>query len=258
MKERVLIMSEDAHDSNNKIIPPSDEHNPLEVECPFCLSQPFYSCISTDTQKPMPFFHIERRNARSKPLPSTRTAEDEGGCEDCGRPYPHGLDMVLTKKQWVAIYPEDSGVLCPSCIVNRAARLPGSIAVYAHIVKGEHYDSPDSLEGMILALREENADYAAASQPSRTPAVTKVLNPKTFNEACEIYEKLLGEKFALERTIATLRAEITKYVVYNQELLAERLRNHDELGRSGKYQMELRERAERAEAEIEELRKGGK
>jgi hypothetical protein len=83
-------------------------------------------------------------------------------CIDCGRPYPHGLDLVLTKKQWLMVHPDDHGVLCPSCIVNRAAELPRAISIYAHIEFGEHFDlSDDALEKIVLAIRLENADYCA-------------------------------------------------------------------------------------------------
>ena len=85
-------------------------------------------------------------------------------CVDCARPYPHGLDLVLTKKQWLMIHPDDGGVLCPSCIVNRAAKLDGAISVYGHIELGEHYDFQGNVpERLILAIRLENADYCAAN-----------------------------------------------------------------------------------------------
>lgn len=82
------------------------------------------------------------------------------GCMDCGRPYPHGLDMILTKAQWLRINPADGGVLCPSCIVNRAEKLPAAISVYAHIICGEHYDSKDSLEHTLIASRMETSNYS--------------------------------------------------------------------------------------------------
>jgi hypothetical protein len=69
-------------------------------------------------------------------------------------------------------------------------------------------------------------------------------------------------RFWFENQIAKLKAELTqaltslaKYVGYNEKLLAERLRNHEELGNSGRYQMELRERAELAEASLAEAQK---
>ena len=84
-------------------------------------------------------------------------------CMDCSRPYPHGLDMILTLKQWTMIHPDRGGVLCPSCIVNRAAQIEGTIAVYAHIVRSSDDKSEDPLASIIEAMRMENADYCSAN-----------------------------------------------------------------------------------------------
>ena len=54
-------------------------------------------------------------------------------CLDCGalyREFP--LDMTVPDDQWLMIHPEgEGGILCASCIVRRAAKLPGIIAVRA-------------------------------------------------------------------------------------------------------------------------------
>ena len=54
-------------------------------------------------------------------------------CLDCGalyRKFP--LDMTIPDDQWLMIYPEgEGGILCAGCIVRRAAKLPGIIAVRA-------------------------------------------------------------------------------------------------------------------------------
>jgi hypothetical protein len=94
-----------------------------------------------------------------------RVSEDrlDVSCVDCGRPYPHGLDVVLTKKQWREIHPDDGGVLCPSCIVNRAAKIDGAISVLAHIVTTDNIEPQDVPETMIHAMRLENADYSRSS-----------------------------------------------------------------------------------------------
>jgi hypothetical protein len=52
-------------------------------------------------------------------------------CLDCGdEEIP--LDTDLTGEQWSMICPEH-GVLCASCIVRRAATLPGVISTCLHI-----------------------------------------------------------------------------------------------------------------------------
>ena len=85
----------------------------------------------------------------------------EVDCLDCGREYPHGLDMVLTRKQWLMVNPDCDGVLCPSCLVNRAGKIEGSLSVYAHVVLGQHYGEIGTLDQMLVALRLENAAYAS-------------------------------------------------------------------------------------------------
>jgi hypothetical protein len=89
-------------------------------------------------------------------------------CLDCGRPYPHGLDVVLTKKQWRMINPDDGGVLCASCMVNRASLLPEVIGVDAYIVFAPDYDTgSDTVGNMLTTLRLENADYCRETLEAR-------------------------------------------------------------------------------------------
>ena len=58
-------------------------------------------------------------------------------CMDCGVPYREfPLDTTLPDEQWRMIHDSDGGVLCASCIVRRAAKLPGVIAVRAVIEFG--------------------------------------------------------------------------------------------------------------------------
>jgi len=55
-------------------------------------------------------------------------------CLDCGKPYSEfGLDMLLPDEQWLMIHPEKDGLLCASCIVKRASKLPAAIVVKATI-----------------------------------------------------------------------------------------------------------------------------
>lgn len=55
-------------------------------------------------------------------------------CIDCGLTYEEfGLDMTLPNEQWLMIHPDEDGILCANCIVKRAGKLEGSIAVRAKI-----------------------------------------------------------------------------------------------------------------------------
>ena len=64
------------------------------------------------------------------------TAEDRAAlrCMDCSAIYADfPLDTTLPDEQWRMIHDSDGGILCASCIVKRASRLPKVIAVRATI-----------------------------------------------------------------------------------------------------------------------------
>lgn len=64
---------------------------------------------------------------QSDPIPKAQ-------CLDCGKPYADfSLDLLLPRWQWLQIHPADSGVLCANCIVDRASKLAGAVAVHAVI-----------------------------------------------------------------------------------------------------------------------------
>ena len=70
-----------------------------------------------------------------------KMAELMDGCLDCSLPYEEfGLDMTLPDNQWLMIHPEENGLLCANCIVKRAEKLQGSIAVRAKIALAEELD----------------------------------------------------------------------------------------------------------------------
>lgn len=61
-------------------------------------------------------------------------------CLDCGADYAAvPMDVVLSKAQWLLLNPDDGGVLCPSCLVARAAKLPGAINLTARITFAEDF-----------------------------------------------------------------------------------------------------------------------
>jgi hypothetical protein len=81
-------------------------------------------------------------------LAATEPREGEDStqiCEDCGRRYE--LSLVFKREDWLRINPKDSGMLCPTCMANRAEKLPHGIYV----------------EGRIL-FADDVADRPAASQ----------------------------------------------------------------------------------------------
>ena len=55
---------------------------------------------------------------------------DRLACMDCGKPYADfPLDATLPDEQWLMIHDSHGGVLCANCMVARAAKIPGAIAV---------------------------------------------------------------------------------------------------------------------------------
>ncbi len=59
---------------------------------------------------------------------------DQVKCLDCGKPYSEfPLDSTLPDEQWRMIHNSEGGILCANCMVARAAKLPGTIAVRMRI-----------------------------------------------------------------------------------------------------------------------------
>jgi hypothetical protein len=60
---------------------------------------------------------------------------------DCGLDYgQYPLDVVLKKEQWLLIHPDDGGVLCANCIVERASRLQAVINLSVRITFARDFD----------------------------------------------------------------------------------------------------------------------
>lgn len=53
-------------------------------------------------------------------------------CLDCERPYSEfGMDVHLPRSQWLAIHPDEGGVLCAQCIVNRVSqKMDGATVIH--------------------------------------------------------------------------------------------------------------------------------
>jgi hypothetical protein len=78
--------------------------------------------------------------------------EPIAACEGCQRPYPFGLDMTFPLEQWLAVSPSgQNGLLCPNCMVNRAAELPGAVIVRARVetVDGAWHEAHESADAVL-------------------------------------------------------------------------------------------------------------
>lgn len=61
-------------------------------------------------------------------------SENTLSCMDCGVPYADiPLDATLSDEQWRMIHDSEGGILCASCMVARAAKFPGAVAVRMRI-----------------------------------------------------------------------------------------------------------------------------
>ena len=58
--------------------------------------------------------------------------ENASICLDCKTEVP-SIDLAIPRQQWLLIHPDDGGVLCPNCILKRAAKLPNVINLTARI-----------------------------------------------------------------------------------------------------------------------------
>lgn len=77
---------------------------------------------------------------------------NDARCLDCGKGYKSfGVDIVLPRSQWLLIHPDDNGLLCAQCIVNRIAKIDTAIVVHANV----EFDSKNkykNLEKQVVEL----------------------------------------------------------------------------------------------------------
>ena len=66
-------------------------------------------------------------------------------CMDCGMPYEDfPCDTTLPNEQWQLIHDQHEGLLCAGCMVARAAKLPGVIAVRMFIERAASPATPET------------------------------------------------------------------------------------------------------------------
>jgi hypothetical protein len=62
------------------------------------------------------------------------------------------LDFTLSAEQWKLIHPEVGGVLCATCIVRRAAKIPHVITMMGRIVFAADYKGEGPLNPEVVVL----------------------------------------------------------------------------------------------------------
>ena len=63
-------------------------------------------------------------------------------CMDCGLDYSEfGVDFTFPHEEWTQINPEENGILCANCMIIRASKLPGIIAVRGYMEFANKYEN---------------------------------------------------------------------------------------------------------------------
>jgi hypothetical protein len=90
----------------------------------------------TGTDSPAEAVRIAAGLPRSGQAPP-QAAPEAACCEDCRRPYggPDWIDVTVSNDQWAMLAgrSDGGGLLCGACMVRRAAKLPGAVAVRMQI-----------------------------------------------------------------------------------------------------------------------------
>ena len=102
-------------------------------------------------------------------------------CHDCGSPDSEmPLDSVLTLKQWQMICPED-GMLCASCIIRRASKLPGIINICLRLQFAEDYGSDQRPGGRFFQIMKtlDGEDSLLEGGAQVAPDLSTTFTPAT-------------------------------------------------------------------------------
>lgn len=130
------------------------------------------------------------------PSPVSGVRVEPAVCLDCGLDYADfPMDMILPRPQWLTIHPAEGGLLCASCIVKRAAKVPGATCIHAIIEIAPHQGGPAAVseapqETDVLDLKDAKV---LAREMRRT--IERGDGPKaviTF-DALDVVEKLIAE-----------------------------------------------------------------
>lgn len=111
-----------------------------------------------------------RQAARIAELRNPVTTHADG-CMDCGAPYggDDWLDFLIPRSQWILITdPDGAGILCASCIVKRASKLPHVIDITGRITFASDYgDGTETPYQQVTRI--------AAAAPAPPPNVAEVV-----------------------------------------------------------------------------------
>jgi hypothetical protein len=88
---------------------------------------------------------------------SEMISDDGEPCMLCGRNYK--TNLILTRKDWLTIWPQDAGTICPECMVRLIGKLPGAISICGMIEYGKHHDPANTtVEAMLISTRLHCSD----------------------------------------------------------------------------------------------------
>ena len=82
-----------------------------------------------------------------EPFVGSGENKEAGKCLDCGKSYSDfGMDVVLPRRQWLTIHPDNHGLLCAQCIVNRVSKIPEATVIHAVVEIRPIYTAADMVK----------------------------------------------------------------------------------------------------------------
>lgn len=104
-------------------------------------------------------------------------------CMDCRRRYSDlmACDLVIPRAQWLALNPQDGGVLCANCLLRRAVALPGTVNITGRITTGD--DSLEIYQQASMGASELKTEAQPVLQGPTREEVARIIDPGAFDES---------------------------------------------------------------------------
>lgn len=116
-------------------------------------------------------------------------------CADCAKPYSDfPLDATLPHDQWERIMGSPNGLLCANCMVARASKLPGAVAVRMTIDCDAAEPEPDLAERAVQDLVNIAAYWPGGRVPREHRARMAYIIRTAISKAVERERAAVAER----------------------------------------------------------------